>query len=199
MEVMLMRHGRTAANMERRYCGATDEPLCPEGVALVRLSGADGSTTQVYVSPLLRAMETARIKFPNAVLVTVHDLMEMNFGVFEGRTADEMVHDPDYVKWLESNCTQCCPGGEQMDDFADRVCAAFDRIVRESIGHGDAQLVVVAHGGTLMAILSRYGHPGRSYYEWYVDNCCGYRARLDETTWTKKPVLTDCSLFEKLP
>ena len=51
---------------------------------------------QVYVSPLCRAVDTARVLFPAARLVPVHDLREMGFGIFEGRNYVEMERDPDY-------------------------------------------------------------------------------------------------------
>ncbi|SHH94320.1 alpha-ribazole phosphatase [Sporobacter termitidis DSM 10068] len=199
MDIILVRHGKTEGNLFRRYSGRTDEPLCREGVEHAKASGADQTVPRVYVSPMRRALETARIKFPNAAQTVCPDLREMDFGDFEGKTADELQNDADYTKWVESNCTLPCPNGEQMDAFADRICRAFDGIVRESIENNDNRLVVVAHGGSIMAILSRYGRPERQYYDWYVDNCCGYRARLDGAAWETEPVLSDCEKFETLP
>jgi alpha-ribazole phosphatase len=198
MEVILVRHGRTAGNLARLYNGRTDEPLCEEGVVHANASGADPGVLKLYVSPLKRARETARIKFPNAAQIIRGGLREMDFGDFEGRSGDEMQDDPAYKKWVESFCTLRCPNGDKIDEYAEGVCAAFDEIVRECIEQGDTRLVIVAHGGTLMSILSRYARPERQYYEWYVDNCCGYRCALDAAKWDSDPVLTDCALFEKL-
>ena len=198
MEILLMRHGRTAGNAERRYVGRTDQPLSPEGVRHARLTGTDETVQSVVVSPMKRALETARIKFPNAAQIIVTDLREMDFGVFEGKNADELREDADYLKWLESNCTLRCPGGEQMDEFAARVCRAFDALVREGLENGEKRLVIVAHGGSIMSVLSRYGRPGRQYYEWYVDNCGGYHLRLDQAEWDRNRMLTDCEKFDEL-
>lgn len=198
MDVLLMRHGKTAGNHAKRYVGSTDEPLCDEGIAQARRSGVDTSTLSLFVSPLKRALETAQIKFPNAQMTICADLREMNFGDFEGWTASELEQDAAYIKWLESNCTLRCPNGEQMDEFADRICRAFDTIVSKCIANGDNQLVIVAHGGSLMSILSRYGTPERHYYDWYVDNCCGYRAQLDEASWGSAPTLVNCKKFDTL-
>jgi alpha-ribazole phosphatase len=199
MEVLLMRHSRTAGNIARRYIGTTDEPLCDEGMTLAHSSGVSTDTAHVFVSPLKRALETAKIKFPNAELTIVDGLREMDFGVFEGRAAAELEHDAAYIKWLESNCTLPCPDGEGMSGFADRVCRAFDTIVRASIPSNGRRLIIVAHGGSIMSILSRYGKPERQYYEWYVDNCCGYRATLDEKSWDDSPALLCCEFFSTLP
>lgn len=198
MEILLIRHGKTAGNLARRYAGRTDEPLCEEGIAHAHDTGIDANVTNLYVSPLKRTLETAKIKFPNAEMIICNDLQEIDFGDFEGRTAAELEQDDAYIRWLESNCTLRCPNGEQMDEFADRVCRAFDTIVQERIVSGEKKLVIVAHGGSLMSILNRYAKPERPYYEWYVDNCCGYRALLDESTWVSTPAITNCELFETL-
>lgn len=198
MDILIMRHGKTAGNIARRYNGSTDEPLCEEGIVQARCSGTDANVTNLYVSPLKRTLETAKIKFPNAQMSVCADLREMDFGDFEGRTASELEQDDAYIKWLKSNCTLKCPNGEQMDEFADRICRAFDTIVRECIDNGDKRLFIVAHGGSIMSILSRYGKPERPYYEWYVGNCCGYRAQLDETAWESTPALVNCKMFETL-
>lgn len=198
MEVILMRHSRTAGNLQRRYVGSTDEPLCQEGIELAHRTGIDTETTVIYVSPLKRAYETAEIKFPNAQRIVCSDLREMDFGEFEGRTADEMAHDAAYIKWLESNCMDRCPNGEAITEFTDRVCRAFDTIVKNCFLNGDEKLVVVAHGGTIMSILTQYSNSDRHYYEWYIDNCCGYRATLDGATWAHTPTLTELKLFETL-
>lgn len=198
MEVLLIRHGRTAGNIEKRYAGRTDDPLCEEGIDHAHRSGKNTELTHLYVSPLKRAIQTAQIKFPNARHIICSDLREMDFGDFEGRSAEEMVDDPAYIRWVDSQCTLPCPNGEQIDEFSDRVCRVFDSIVREGILNGEDRLVIVAHGGSIMAILSRFGKPERTYYDWYIDNCCGFRAQLDETSWEHMPSLINCSMFETL-
>lgn len=198
MNILLIRHGKTAGNLARRYAGSTDEPLCEEGIAHAYATGTDANVTNLYVSPLKRTLETAKIKFPNAQMTICRDLQEMDFGDFEGRTAAELEQNDDYIKWVDSKCTLRCPNGEQMDEFADRICGAFNAIVRACIDNDEENLVIVAHGGSIMAILNRFATPERPYYEWYVDNCGGYRAQLDDATWSKAPSITNCVMFETL-
>ena len=88
MLIVLLRHGQTAYNEQRRYQGAADVPLSPAGRAA--LKKADFETETVYVTPLCRTEQTARILFPHARQIVVPALREMDFGVFEGRTYDEM-------------------------------------------------------------------------------------------------------------
>ena len=99
MTVWLLRHGMTACNAEGRYQGRLDVPLSPEGAKALR--AAEFAPETVYVSPLRRAVQTAQILFPTSDLETVEDLAEIDFGDFDGRTADEMAGDPAYRAWVE--------------------------------------------------------------------------------------------------
>ncbi len=197
MNIILMRHGQTQGNIERRYCGSTDDPLCQDGIAHAHASGRDETITRVFVSPMRRAVETAAIKFPNAEHTIIHDLREMAFGDFENKNADELAHDDAYRAWVDSNCEDRCPNGEKLSEFDARVCRAFDTLVRERIAAGDERIVVVAHGGTISAILGRFsGDSSRKFYEWYVGNCGGFRVRVDAQTWQDAPLFTDFAVFD---
>lgn len=185
MRVVLMRHGATTGNAQRRYVGRrTNEPLSAEGRAQCARAGILPQVRTVYVSPLLRVRQTAALCFPKAIQVVVDDLAECDFGAFEGRSAKDMEHDPVYRAWVAGGCVDRCPGGESKDDHAQRTCAALSRLVRDAMARGERMLFVVAHGGTIMAALSTLG-PGASgtddYFSWHVDNCEGYvaTARLD--------------------
>lgn len=191
MEVILIRHAQTAGNLARCYVGRTDEPLCPTGRAAAAASGIDYGVEIVYVSPLRRAAETAAIKFPNARQLVLPDLREMDFGAFEYRTADEMAEDEAYMSWVNGGCTSPCPGGEGLEDFQVRSCRGFALAVEDAMAQGRSQLVVVAHGGTVMAVMGRYARPGRPYFDWAVGNCGGYLAGLDAARWPMEPRLTD--------
>ena len=99
MKVYLLRHGQTEYNVDKRYQGTRDIPLSEMGRAALRRADIEPDT--VYVSPLCRAVDTARVLFPAARLVPVHDLREMCFGIFEGRNYVEMERDPDYLARAE--------------------------------------------------------------------------------------------------
>lgn len=175
MNVWLIRHGRTEWNDTGRYQGQTDLPLSNEGAAeLVR---ADFSPKTVYVTPLKRTQETARILFPDARQIVIDDLREMDFGVFEGRTYIEMENDDDYRAWVEDNCRGRCPGGESREEFAARVCAAFKKLMDES----EDDVVIVAHGGTQMSVMERFAVPHEPYFSRNAKNGTGYE--LDASNW----------------
>ena len=170
-EILLLRHGKTPGNTLRQYIGSTDEPLSPEGRAELSEKHYPAAN-KVYISSMLRCRETAELLFPGAVLQPVPDLREMDFGHFEGRSYLDMAEDAEYSAWLASNCEAPIPGGEKKSDFTERCCAAFlDVLSRDEA----SRLVFVVHGGTIMAILSRFGSPERSYYDWSVGNGRGFR------------------------
>ena len=184
MTIWLLRHGRTRYNDERRYQGQLDIPLSPEGAA--ELTAADLAPETVYVSPLRRSQQTAQIIFPTARQVVVDDFSEMDFGVFDGRTADEMAEDADYRAWVDGDCTAQCPGGESRAAFCARSCAAFERLLEEKRKEQAEDLVIVAHGGTLRAVMERFALPEQDYFDWMSGNGGGYRLALDEALWREQ-------------
>ena len=175
MTVWLIRHGRTEWNDSGRYQGKTDLPLSNEGAA--ELARAPFSPETVYVTPLKRTQETAKILFPDARQIVVDNLREMDFGAFEGRTYIEMENDADYRAWVEDNCRGRCPGGESRDEFAARICAAFEKLMDESEG----DVVIVAHGGTQMSVMERFAVPHEPYFSRNAKNGTGYE--LDASNW----------------
>lgn len=181
MKIYLLRHGQTAYNAQKRYQGTRDIPLSPRGKA--ELQQADFAIETVAVSPLCRARETAAILFPAARQIVVQDLREMCFGSFEGRNYSEMEHDPDYTAWVNANCESACPDGERKAAFCARSCAAFAALLEQALRAGERRLVILAHGGTQMAVMERFALPHRDYYAWCGPNAGGYLLETDPETW----------------
>lgn len=177
MRLWLIRHGLTALGEAGKYQGRLDDGLSAAGKA--RLRRADWSPERVYVSPAQRAKETAAILFPESSLLAVPELREMDFGDFEGRSWQEMEHDAAYRAWVEGNCEGRCPGGEDRASFSARVCAAVERILEAETAAGSEETVIVAHGGTQMAALERWGKPEKEYYRWQTPCGCGWLLEWD--------------------
>ena len=177
VQVVIMRHGTTTANELRRYAGKADVALSARGEQDAKAAGVCADVERVFVSPLQRARRTAEICFPNARQQVVDGLSEMDFGDFEGRSAQDMEDDAAYRSWVESNCTDPCPNGESRAILEKRVVASLERIVHEAQMRGDERVVIVGHGGTIMAAMDVLASDGREYFEWQVGNCQGYVAR----------------------
>ena len=188
MEILLARHGATAGNFLHRYLGVTDEPLCTEGLAT--LGPADTDAEAVYVSPLRRTRQTAAVLFPNARQIVVPGLSEMDFGAFENKSYRELAGDPAYRAWVDSRCEDPCPGGESRIQFCRRTCAAFSELVSDALARGDRRLILVAHGGTIMAVGEQFAVPKRSYFDWKVPNGAVCRFQTDRTLWRAREILT---------
>ena len=181
MKIYLLRHGLTEYNKDKRYQGTRDIPLSAEGRA--QLAVADIAPETVYVSPLSRARSTAEVVFPQAKQVVVDDFREMCFGIFEGRNYIDMEHDPEYLAWVGGNCEGSVPGGERKAEFSARTCAAFQSLVDQALAQGEELLVIMAHGGTQMAVMERYALPRADYYHWCGPNAGGYVLEADSAAW----------------
>lgn len=200
MEMALIRHGKTRGNTENRYIGTTDEPLLASETERLQhkrmLLSRIGFTQPdfLFVSPMKRCVETADILFPEARQIPVQDFRECAFGDFENRNYQELRSNADYQKWIDSGGTLPFPGGESMASFQARVCRAFLKLAASlsedgggSLYHvpdekdGMRHVAVVAHGGTIMAVLERFAVPHREYFDWHVDNGDGFLVSLERT------------------
>ncbi len=174
MKILLVRHGATAGNRQRKYIGRTDEPLSPSGIRQAKAAGTLYGFPFVYVTPLIRTRQTADLLFTGAKQIVLEDLREMDFGDFEGKSSAQMETDTAYRSWVEGGCLSPCPGGESREEFSRRVSSCFEAAVLSGIAEGLDRLVFVIHGGTIMAVLEKFSRPAVSYYDGHVDNCQGF-------------------------
>jgi broad specificity phosphatase PhoE len=139
--VYLARHGETAWTISRQHTGRTDLPLTAQGEAEAvrlgeRLEGLRFAA--VLTSPLQRAVRTCELAGFGSAAEVERDLLEWNYGTYEGRTSAEIhAERPDWQLFRDG-----CPGGESPD----QVGARADRVARRvrAIG-GDALLFSSGH------------------------------------------------------
>ena len=187
MKLWLIRHGMTKGNREHRYVGTTDEGILPEEKERLQARAAelDAHPAIVFVSPARRCRETAACLFLGAApeLIVVPEFMEMNFGAFEYMSWQEIDQDQDpahraaYQRYIDSGGETAFPGGESKAEFTRRVCDGFERVVLPRIQE-QQDIAIVAHGGTIMALMERYAEPHKPYFEWSVKPGEGYRLDL---------------------
>ena len=182
LKLWLIRHGMTEGNCHQRYIGVTDEPLCEEGRNL--LSNVTYPRAQaLFVSPLRRCRETARILFGDQEQRVIEFLAECDFGEFENKNYKELADNPHYQEWIDSNGTLPFPGGESREGFKSRNLRGFDRVVSGCIRSHVVEAALVIHGGTIMNIMEEYADIQKPFYEWHVRNGGGYEVELDENLW----------------
>jgi probable phosphoglycerate mutase len=146
----LIRHGETEWAVSGRHTGLTDLDLTPRGVRqgellAMRLSGK--AFVQVRTSPLVRASETCRLAGYGDRALTDPDLVEWDYGVYEGRTTAEIRREvPGWVLWDAG-----APGGET----ADQVGARADRVIDRFFEAG-GDVALFAHGHVLRVLAARW-------------------------------------------
>jgi len=152
-ELLLVRHGETDWNRDRRFQGHADPPLNEMGREQAHALAAElaGERIElVYTSDLCRARETAEIVAASlgADLVALRDLREIDVGEWEGLTWPEIEKRyPEGARaWHEQGFGW--EAGETYDELGERVVAALRRIAAD---HPEQRVLVVGHGGTIRA------------------------------------------------
>jgi broad specificity phosphatase PhoE len=154
--VWLARHGETEWSRTLRHTGRTDLPLTAEGEAEARALRAPLTAVdfdRVLCSPLSRARETCELAGLGDRAELRDDLLEWDYGDYEGRTSADIHSDrPGWLLWRDG-----CPNGETAAD----VGARADRIVAELLamsegGEAGTTIAVFAHGHVLRVLTARW-------------------------------------------
>ena len=189
-ELLLVRHGETDWNRERRFQGHADPPLNEEGREQARelarrLAGED--IAAVYTSDLLRALETAEILATalDAEVVALRELREIDVGNWQGLTWPEIEerHPDGAARWHRDG--HGWDSGETYEQLGDRIVAALREIASN---HPAQRIVVVGHGGTVRA--TRAFVEGVSVTESRqrsaaIGNCEVFRVVTEDGTWRR--------------
>lgn len=186
--VHLIRHEKTAANIERKYIGWTDESIITKNVEY----DLPIQPESVYGSDLKRCRETAHLYFPTAYFHPFKKFREMNFGDFEMKTYEQLKDNPLYRQWIDFPKTVIPPNGESFANFTERIIHQFRQIVAAS---GDYCFVV--HGGVIRVLLSVFGPKEESFQQIAVQHRCIYT--LQWSNWTSFEGGARCELLSVVP
>ena len=188
--LFLIRHGITQGNLEGRYIGKTDLPLCDEGYSAISRMAQDElypDVQKVYSSPLKRCIETADIIYPDRYVKRIEDIAECNFGEFENKTADELINVPEYKDWLKGGFDACAPSGESFGDFTLRCLNGLEEIFKDMIHDQVTRAAVITHGGVIMNLLSNYGLPKCNPSDFALKQGEGYMINMSTFLWQHGP------------
>ena len=157
---ILVRHGESVWNSQRRIQGSLDPELSPRGRRQTDLlvphlrAYLTPAVAAIYSSPLRRAAQTADQIALAYQIPVVHepDLREMSLGKWEGKTVAEIqaTYPGCYEQWLEDPLAFPAPGGEDLRSFERRVVGVLERMQNTQ---PKADLIVVSHGGVIKALL----------------------------------------------
>ena len=149
MKLLLIRHGATPGNLEKRYVGRTDESLTQESLETLgkeakKIRELAGKPAAIITSPMKRCLETV-----------------------------ELSGDMEYQHFIDTMGAEGFPGGESTETFKARTVKAFREILARFFRETedpDKTLVFVVHGGTIMAVMEALAKERKSYYDWQVGN-----------------------------
>jgi probable phosphoglycerate mutase len=194
IHVVLVRHGRTAWNVEEgrgeRFRGTLDVPLAAEGVAQARVTAhhlAGWPLAAIYTSSLQRAARTAEIIAAPHHLVAQHlpGLRSMDYGEWAGQLhTDVAARWPDlYAAWRRDPFSTEIPGGERLADLRERAMIAVRRALSH---HGDGEtLAFITHQVvSKVLVCALAGLPDLAYWHVRQDLCSLSRFDYDPENGT---------------
>jgi len=159
MRIYLVRHGETEWNRARIFQGRSNLPLNQEGrkqVKALALALKNKPLNAIYTSPLIRALETARLIKVFHPLIPIFEekgLIEMDLGEFDGMKARDWAEQyPDFRKaWNENPASVKMPGGESLKEVQVRAKDTLERITR--IYPPDTTILISSHNFVNLTIL----------------------------------------------
>ena len=178
MTIYLIRHGKTEANEKHLYCGSTDLPLSEAGKAELQNLHYDINNVRFLTSGMKRTDETLQLLFSDVPYVVDPRFREIDFGIFEMHSYEELKDTPQYRFWLMGNNeANVPPKGESGEQMKKRVLAAFSEIREDTC--------IITHGGVIAAIMEYlFPNEEKTRYDWQPEPGHGYvivNARLGET------------------
>ncbi len=185
-KITFIRNGMTEANEKGIYIGKSDWPLSDKGRADLEEKAkvyAYPKVNRVYSSPLTRALQTAEIIFPDREIVICDEMTEMDFGVFEGLKAEDLVQLDSYKKWLKGGLDNPPPNGESLRDMMVRCYTALNAIILDMMQEDATHAGVVTHSGILMNMMSCFGLPKMKPMEFACQMGFGYEILVNANMW----------------
>lgn len=176
-ELILVRHGQTAANVDGLLVGKHDVVLTMVGHQQAMRAGAavrELEPEALVASPLLRTRQTAGAIAEQTMLFPEfdEDLAEFSFGDLEGWTERDALASHPHLRALiqgEAHPDEEWPNGESGTSFVTRIFAGMGRILRH---HPDSRVVVVTHGGVIGSWVARMeSERATSFFPYLVSNC----------------------------
>ncbi|HMF57263.1 MAG TPA: histidine phosphatase family protein [Pyrinomonadaceae bacterium] len=151
--VLLIRHGQSEGNAERRFGGHTATPLSERGRRQAEATAralASENFSAIYSSDLLRAVETAEplAHVANLPIEKTDAFRERSVGVMEGLTFEEAaeLHPEQYSALLRRDFEHVILGGESYRQLLDRASRVLDRAIEENRG---GRIAIFSHTGTI--------------------------------------------------
>ncbi|TVP50271.1 MAG: histidine phosphatase family protein [Halomonas sp.] len=163
VELVAVRHGITAWNLERRYQGQQDIPLlfpdAEAGLLALRDALVNERFDAIYSSDLQRCQQTlewAQAAKEGIPLMLEPRLRELDFGEYEGKVYDELKALPHYRAWIDSVGELQIPGGESAAQLRERLDAWLHDVATNAQAGDHKKILTVTHGGVIRELRRRF-------------------------------------------
>ena len=184
MRLLLIRHGESSCNLLKQVTGRADSPLSDHGRQQCNmLASVLGNMALVprklYVSSMVRAIDTAKILFPNIDSCITPSLNEVDAGNVSEWSRNDF--DQTYNDfWCPFDPSRNFPGGESHQCLQQRVVASFKEILDLHVG-SESLVAIVAHAGTISSIFHwLYDIPMKYFSRFVVSNASVTMLEWDE-------------------
>ena len=176
LKLVLVRHGQTNSNIERRYLGWTDVELNDTGIIQAYCAKEklkDCNPDVIITSPLKRARKTAEVINECFNLDIVYDnrLKERNFGIIDNLTLEEILqrYQEQYNTWTQDWINYRFPEGENSVDSYERTVGFIEELVS---GNEGKTVIIVTHEGSIKKILAYLLNMGiEGIWRFRIENC----------------------------
>lgn len=172
MKLYLIRHGKTKANENHLYCGSTDLPLSDLGIQeLSEYQYQIPKSCHYITSGMMRTEQTLQYLFGDVAHTQDDRFREVNFGIFEMKSYEELKMDEDYQNWITGdNEKNVPPKGESGQHMTERVLDGLNQLIQE-----DQDTVLITHGGVIACIMNHlFPKEEKNRYEWQLKPGRGY-------------------------
>jgi 2,3-bisphosphoglycerate-dependent phosphoglycerate mutase len=184
-DVILVRHGQTDWNRDRRFQGHIDIGLNERGrteAQQLALRLARAPISAIYSSDLARARDTAQpsAQLLGKVVQQTRRLRERSFGIFEGLTISEIqrAYPNEYQRWAERDPHYAIPGGSSLVEDRLRVLSVLHDLAED---HSGQTILIVTHGGALdLVYRAATGQPLNGVRTCEIPNAAINELRVDD-------------------
>ena len=190
-KIHLIRHGITIANEKGQYVGSTDVSITTNGIISLKALKDEGiypEVEKVYSSPMKRCIMTAECIYPGREITEIEQLRELDFGDFEGKTAQELENDQQFRLWTAGKISSL-PNGEDFGEFSKRICVGLNKVIWDLSKSPNTEAAVIMHGGVIMQLLSLCGLPQKKSVEWTCAAGCGYTIRVTPSLYARSGIV----------
>ena len=189
-KVIFIRHGITEGNLKKWYYGSADLPLSDHGFDQVRELCEKNVYPEIpehadcYTTGLTRTEQTFNLIYGDREHGHIDNLKEMNFGVYECKSFEELKDDPVFLKWgYDEEGDVVLPEGESRNMFFARIKKGLKELLAKhhlkeiELRHKDedAVTVMVCHGGVITTIMNLlFPDERENPWSWMPDPGYGY-------------------------